>query len=315
MRDLIRRHDTLLYFALAYLGLWIVTVPAALRSHGADVPAPSAGILVVTAPASLAIILTAVTRGRSGVRALLAPLGRWRVGPAWWLLALVGPPVLYFTATRVAALLGVAQVEPFAGRLRHYAAPFGVETNGVMAVVALLAAAFTIAPVMEELGWRGYALSRMQARWSPVFATLVLGALWSFWHLPSFLEVGSSQYGIPFWSFVVSVMAMAIVLTWIVNATGSLLLCVALHGSVILATSFFPVLPQSAAGDTTAFVVMSLLSAACAAVIAVATRVAERARGLPPSVEALTLAGSGGVVRSTVSSALSPDSAAKSVTE
>ena len=42
-------------------------------------------------PSSAAILLTALTRGRGGVRELLGRLLAWRVGLRWYLVVLLGP--------------------------------------------------------------------------------------------------------------------------------------------------------------------------------------------------------------------------------
>jgi membrane protease YdiL (CAAX protease family) len=36
----------------------------------------------------------------------------------------------------------------------------------------------------EEPGWRGFALPRLQAKFSPLVTSLILGVLWAFWHAP-----------------------------------------------------------------------------------------------------------------------------------
>jgi membrane protease YdiL (CAAX protease family) len=53
-------------------------------------------------------------------------------------------------------------------------------------VLPMFAAALLIGPV-EEIGWRGVALPLLQRRYAPLWASLILGALWGLWHLPAFL--------------------------------------------------------------------------------------------------------------------------------
>ena len=96
-------------------------------------------------------------------------------------------------------------------------------------------------PLGEEIGWRGFALPRLQARFGPLRASLILGLLWAFWHLPHFLT--SAQRGGPGMSlsvlyfnlpvFLVMVVALSIVFTWVFNRTeGSLFIAMLLHASI-----------------------------------------------------------------------------------
>ena len=51
-----------------------------------------------------------------------------------------------------------------------------------------------IGPLSEEIGWRGYALERLQTRWNALTSSLIVGLVWALWHLPLFMMVGTSQY-------------------------------------------------------------------------------------------------------------------------
>src|SRR5690606_41570534 len=66
-------------------------------------------------------------------------------------------------------------------------------------------ATFWIAPFDEDLGWRGYALSRALTRWSPVATSLILGPIWALWHLPMALVPGTAQADQSFLLFTVQV--------------------------------------------------------------------------------------------------------------
>lgn len=84
---------------------------------------------------------------------------------------------------------------------------------------------------LEELGWRGVALPELQNSLGPICATVILGAIWSLWHLPLFFIRGVNQYATNFYIFSLAVTGLAFVLTWIYNRTRSILLCVLLHAA------------------------------------------------------------------------------------
>jgi membrane protease YdiL (CAAX protease family) len=95
-----------------------------------------------------------------------------------------------------------------------------------------------LAGLGEEPGWRGFALPRLQGRFAPVAATLVLGGLWALWHLP--LAWVDPRFGHGFVDAAPQVLLALLTLlgitlyaffyTWLYNATRSVLLCMLLHG-------------------------------------------------------------------------------------
>jgi membrane protease YdiL (CAAX protease family) len=92
-------------------------------------------------------------------------------------------------------------------------------------LVPLLLTTLLLGPLLEEFGWRGYALDRLQARFGAAIASLVLGVLWALWHLPLFFIRDTFQSDViqawspAFWMFVVQIVAMSFVMTWIFNHT------------------------------------------------------------------------------------------------
>src|SRR5207253_2297396 len=74
--------------------------------------------------------------------------------------------------------------------------------------------------VDEELGWRGFALPRLQDRYGALIASVVLGIFWAGWHIPAWYAAGSGQDLISFPVFEVSVIGAAILFTWLYNSTG-----------------------------------------------------------------------------------------------
>ena len=92
----------------------------------------------------------------------------------------------------------------------------------------------------EELGWRGYALPALLKRRSPLQASLVLGVLWGVWHLPTFLIIGTPQYGRPFAAFLLMTTAYSVLLSWAwLGTRGSVLIATVFHGSINLSQGFF----------------------------------------------------------------------------
>jgi membrane protease YdiL (CAAX protease family) len=92
----------------------------------------------------------------------------------------------------------------------------------------------------EEVGWRGYVLPRLQAKYSALSASLIVGLIWSVWHLPNFFGTGLSGERSFLW-FTLAHLALAVLYTWLYNNTrGSLLLVVLFHATQNTAGVFLP---------------------------------------------------------------------------
>lgn len=91
-------------------------------------------------------------------------------------------------------------------------------------------------PVPEELGWRGYALDRLQSRWNALTASLILGVFWALWHVPQFfikgLPIGEVfPVGTPiFWTYFIMLVPQSVLYTWVFNNNGrSILSAILFH--------------------------------------------------------------------------------------
>jgi CAAX protease family protein len=229
-KGVLARYPLIFYFIIAYVGSWLVVLPY-LRSPGGagllpfnwPIPFPvSAALAPFAGPCLAAFIMTGVTQGSAGIRRLLRRIVLWRVGVWWYLFALVGIPAI--------TVLG-ALVLP--GVLASWQAPaFSLLlTYPVSFVVSLIIGG----PLGEEIGWRGFALPRLQRDQGPLGGSLILGLLWAFWHLPYFWM---PEWGTPkgtvldiVW-FVLADIALTIVYTWVFNNTKtSLLIVILVHAS------------------------------------------------------------------------------------
>lgn len=120
---------------------------------------------------------------------------------------------------------------------------------GALGLFLALSLVFVALP--QELGWRGYALPRLQAAYPVVAAVLIVGVAQALWYVPLFLipaaPVPGSGLDTPeFWRFLAGVPALAVVISWVYNASGgSVVAATAMHFTAI-AGSRIVQLPQSA---------------------------------------------------------------------
>jgi membrane protease YdiL (CAAX protease family) len=211
LRTLIKRHALAAYFVLAFALSWSLVLLSSASLLFA--------FLALFGPASAALIVTAVEEGRAGVLALLRRVVEWRVGMRWYVVALGLPFALGLAAIGLHVLLGGS---------------YAFRPGGPL-LLSLVLGALVLG---EELGWRGYALPRLQARYSSLAASLILGALWAAWHLINATIPGLEAYWHSFPAFVLFVIPQTILFTWLANRTrGSLLLAWLLHAAINTAGS------------------------------------------------------------------------------
>ncbi len=207
---------------LAFLGLTFAITWSAwgllLALGGEPTAGPAQLVLwVLGGLGPAAAIIAARLEGRAALRELWHGLLRWRVGAGWYALLLL--PLVVAVAT--VALLGW-RVDPDVSVVG--AAIIAVPMFVVMAVVG---------GGLEEVGWRGYAQPRLQARIGQLPAALVIGLIWALWHLPLYAMVGTSQSDSSLGWFTLQAVALSIILAWIYNGTGSsILLPVLFHAAV-----------------------------------------------------------------------------------
>jgi uncharacterized protein len=151
------------------------------------------------------------------VMGLLRRMVRWRVGLQWYAVALLLPIVVILAAAALNVFLLGAQ------RTSSVADLGGWSSFLLLFLLSLLIPGF--AGTWEEPGFRGYALPRLQFRYSALIASLILGVLWAFWHLP--FVVTGEQIWIDAILFIIE---WSIVYTWLFNnAKGSVLIVMLFH--------------------------------------------------------------------------------------
>jgi membrane protease YdiL (CAAX protease family) len=226
----LKQYPLTAFFALAYAGSWIAWLPMVLAGNKLILPSSAVPpglrfLLTVLAPFAgptlAALVITAVGSGRAGLRALLGRLVQWRFGPPWYLVALAGPPLVLMLS---AAMYGPAALPP--------PGEPGLQI-GAAYTITLVVNLFIGGILGEEPGWRGFALPHLQARYGALTGSIVLGLLWSAWHLPLILTPGGVTWTGSLTLFAMLEVALAIVHTWVSNGARASLLAVSLlHASI-----------------------------------------------------------------------------------
>jgi membrane protease YdiL (CAAX protease family) len=241
LQDLVREHPLLSFFAIAYAISWTLSIPFILADWGIlSGDYTLAFVIKSFGPFVAALLVTRITEGKEGLIRLRQSMRQTRAGWQWYLftlLALPAPIVIGF----------FLQPEALA-RLSGLSLSFVVTY-----LLSFLLTFLGGGPLGEEPGWRGFALPRLQPRYGPLWGTLLLGVLWTFWHLPDFLTsaqgggpgTGLTAFLVNLPIFFVFVIALAIIFTWLFNHTGgSVFIAILAHTCInapqVALTPLFP---------------------------------------------------------------------------
>jgi len=170
------------------------------------------------APAACALSLTAWNDGPAAVRALLRRVMMADVPGRYYVFA-----ISFMLAVKLtAALLHRAIV----GEWPRF-------DSGALLIMPMAVVFSTPFQAGEEIGWRGYALPRLAERVGLRRASVLLGVIWAFWHLPQFYIADGDTYHQSFVVWAPGVVAMSVAFAWLYARTGgSLLLVMLLHSAV-----------------------------------------------------------------------------------
>jgi len=233
MLNFVRNHPLVSFFVLAFVLAWSVLVPMVLASYGI-MPSPGIALMLAMgyAPTFAAIIVSAIVGGKPEVKALLKRLLIWRVGWRWWAATLFLNGGIILGSLGLYAWFGnevPAFPKPEPGLLLEIVLTF--------VVVALVNG--------EEVGWRGFALPRLQRSYGVLGTVVILGTLETLFHLPIFFNNGPSdaggQNGMPFLAFLLTGLLAVLLFIWLYNGTGgSLLMATLFHASMNAWSNILP---------------------------------------------------------------------------
>jgi len=260
LTQLLKRHSLVAGLALMFLLTW----PIDLSNSGVfPFQVPFAVYILVGYGFVIACIaMTGMTLGKDAVIALLKRFLIWRVGWIWYLVAFLPIPGINLLAVYLNAAWSRTPVD--------FSIAYAYEIFGPSANLLVLIVPFFLFDALtngEEIGWRGYILPRLQAKYSALSASLIIGIVWSLWHIPKFVSHWNT---VPFVWYMIETMAKAVLLTWLYNNTkGSLLLATLFHASINTAGVFLPVANLRDGNYFGVSIIVALLTVVAAIMVAV----------------------------------------------
>lgn len=229
MTKYIQRHPLISFVLINYFISWIFLYPCyqiILSAEEGTFPwLALIGLPGAYGPTIAAIIITAITEKKGAVRELLSKYLIWKIPFKWYVFALLVPVLAYTLALLLSCFWGYS-----VGEIAW--------TEGVKMYFVYLLLAIPFGPLGEELGWRGYFLPKLLEKFNILKSSLILGTVWTFWHLasfsfpgaaiPSFFEVTAFSI-LLYWAMVT---AVTFVFTYLfLNTRGSVLLAILLHAA------------------------------------------------------------------------------------
>ena len=271
IKAFIKRHPLLSYFALAFAISWGSMLFAVGLGPGGfsatpqqvQMAVPYAVPAMILGPSVASILLTGLLFGRAGLCEFRPRLLRWRVGARWYAVALLTAPL-----SIMAVLLALSLLSPeFLPRI------FTASDKPILFLMGN--AVGLVAGIFEELGWTGFAVPTLLRLPYGVLSTgLIVGVLWGAWHFfvnfwGSGVTSGELSLAIflPVWllgTLVGSLTAYRVLMVWVYERTGSLLVAMLMH--VSLATFTFILTPPL--GGAPYWVIGSAYAAALWVVVA-----------------------------------------------
>ncbi|WP_410766603.1 CPBP family intramembrane glutamic endopeptidase [Haloferax sp. DFSO60] len=228
----ISTHPVAVFFILAYAITWAIEAPVFL--FDLEPSWTTWGLFTLGALGPFLAAVVVLWAAGESVREWFTPRLRWRLAPRWY-IAVVGIPLVFVAlGTAIYGLLG-------------YPIDLGVLDLGFVFYLTLPLFILFEAIVgggKEELGWRGFALPKLQARYGAVQSGLLIGVLWALWHLPMFFTASAPHGTWPLGQQVlwgVSIVGFSLVLTWLYNETGSAWIAMLGHGAMNLLSGLIPI--------------------------------------------------------------------------
>ena len=198
---------------------------------------PNLSILTVLTPSILALVFTAITKGRKGIYDLFIQQTIKRTSIKWLLLSLFGIPLIASLAMLTDLNFDVSRFE--------------LRTTQLMPQILVI----ILIALGEEYGWRGFLLPKLLHKFNLFYASIILGLIWGFWHFPAYLIGTGVPLQMNFMVFLLWVLLATLFISWIYYYTRSVLTSILTHIGANAAFNYLIILPEFT-GSLTRFWIM-----------------------------------------------------------
>lgn len=244
-----------IFFLLAFAIAWGTWFPSFLHPQSLRL----LSFVGLFAPAISALIVAFYLNKERGIKELLGRYTRLRFGISWYIIAILLVPFLFTLSFWLDGLF-------FHTSFKNILLP----TSPYFIFAAFIWLMFINSG--EEIGWRGFALPKLQKLFkNPLYATLLLGVLWSSWHIPIYLTPGQSSF--PLVLFFLFTIGLSFIYTVVFDKTGgSLFSVVLLHAS----TDVVPRVLNITLFKSTTWLILGILTWISAIVLVIANKYSRR---------------------------------------
>jgi CAAX protease family protein len=237
MRTFIQKNSVATYFVLTFAISWGAAFLAVGGTGGMHGTTPASDprfayalIAMLAGPSLSGLLLTALVCGGAGLRQYLSRLLNWRLDAASYTVAILIAPVV-MTATLLVLSIASPAFIP------------GIVTSDQKAFLLIISLAVGVsAGVFEELGWTGFAIPTLRQRHGVLATGLIVGILWSAWHLFPLIwasRAASGDLAMPVYltATIAGVLvgyltAFRVLMVWIYDRTKSIFLAMLMHVSI-----------------------------------------------------------------------------------
>jgi membrane protease YdiL (CAAX protease family) len=215
-KTILEKYELIFYFILTFLITWSFNFIGIINI---EIYYPFL-VLGAFGPFLSALAIIYIKKGIMGIKEFLNKFKQAR-GIIWFLISVLAYIIILSIVLWITTLLGATPINPY-----QNIPLFSI----MMEFLIILIVTTFLTGGNEEPGWRGYALPKLLEKFKPVWAGLILGFIWGFWHIPStFLP--TLQQLIPFPLYLMHVVLMSMIFTWLYLRTkGSLLFAILYHG-------------------------------------------------------------------------------------